>query len=88
MPGGVAAMPVTKRGNFGTKYPRVLPQTGRGANNVCAHVHTVFFIFFFAYADASGSPVFSADLARSQSVAVHIHKHIFTRGGPEGLLMH
>lgn len=76
MPGGVAAMPVTKRGNFNTKYPRVLPQTCRGATDVCAHIltppphltHTRARAHFFAYADASGSSAFTADLAQSQEL--------------------
>ena len=41
MPGGVAAMPVTEDGNFDTKYPRVLPQSCRGARDVCAHTYSL-----------------------------------------------
>lgn len=92
MPGGVAAMPVTKHGNFDTKYPRVLPQTCRGASDVCARVHS----HYFAYADVSGSPVFTADLAQSQkrthgepgSAHAQKHKQTHTRVRPEGLLIH
>lgn len=39
-------MLVTEDGNFDTKYPRVLPQSCRGASDVCArtHTHTLFCI--------------------------------------------
>lgn len=48
MPGGVAAKHVMKHSNFTMKYPCVLPQTCRGARDVCAvaHAHTHFFLFF------------------------------------------
>lgn len=48
MPGGVAAKHVMKHSNFTMKYPCVLPQTCRGARDVCAvaHAHSHFFLSF------------------------------------------
>lgn len=78
----MAAKPVTKRSNFNMKYPCVLPQTCRGARNVCAvkHAHSHFFLlfFFYAYTDELEISASAADLAHSQEYTQCAPHHTYT----------
>lgn len=89
MPGGVAAMLVTEDGNFDTKYPRVLPQSCRGASDVCqrcvrTHTHTHTILHTQMHQEAAQSALQTWRKAKNLThgapgnVCTQKHKHTHT----------
>lgn len=93
MPGGVAAKPVTEHDKFGTKYPRVLPQTCRGASDVYAQTHTHTFLHTQIHQEAAQSSLQTWHAAKNRArgmpgnACTQKHKHTHTCAGPEVLLI-